>query len=60
MLEFSQRMFGKDPKIVKIGNFQEKNKIFLYGTNYKIFYFPNIILIKNNPKNYFGHMRDNF
>ena len=31
-----------------------------FDTNYKIFYFQNIILIKNTPKNYFGHMWDNF
>ena len=30
--------------------------MFLYGTNHRIFHFPNIILINNTPTNHFDHM----
>ena len=32
----------------------------MWYTNYEIFFFPNIILVKNIPQKYFGHILDNF
>ena len=52
-------IFDKNSKIVIIDNFGNRTKFFLRGTNYKIFYFLDIISVKNIPPKYFGDMGDN-
>ena len=59
MRKFVHMIFGKYPKIVRIGYFRDRIKFF-YTVQIARYFIFSILLIKNIPKNYFGHMWDNF